>query len=494
MGKFNKTAKPQMTETYEGAKAYEVDPVSAWMNYLFSSLMSDTFYETENEQTSRFLELTDEVADSCGYEFVAKSAFFARNELGMRSVSEYVAAYLNDKVFNGKRNFYRNFFHRPDDVAEVFSAVDSIYGKKSHALIRGAGDYLSTLSGYHLDKYSMDKKTWSMHDLINVTHAFNKDIDAFQKGELEHADTWEQAFAQNADSEDRAAELKRLIDEGKIGYMALLRNLNNVLKYIPMSKGTEKWYQEVLYPQLEDEEKIRKSLVFPYRIYTAYKNLDMRNPQMVAVLDRAFRKSVSNMPELSGDNLIILDVSGSMDDPISKRSKITIKEAGAAYAAAIMLANDCDFVKFGNNATFKSYNMYDNVFNVISKMTGNDDLGYGTVLASAIEKIDKSYDRIFIISDMQTAVKGGNYWDLYYYNSYDVSEPVDEIKDYRCKFGSSTHFYSFDLGNYRTSALNSKDPKVHLLTALNDTMFKMLEYVEDSGKLVDFIENGYDYM
>ena len=124
MAGFNKVKVhgPQV-QSFEGGAVYEKSPVDAWMNMLFSSFMEDKFYESAEDQQERFEELTQAMADTYGYEFVAKAAVFARNELGMRSISQFVASWLNDKSFENKRAFYRNFMHRPDDVAEIFIII-----------------------------------------------------------------------------------------------------------------------------------------------------------------------------------------------------------------------------------------------------------------------------------------------------------------------------------------------------------------------------------
>ena len=149
MAGFNKVkARGPQLKSYEGGAVYAKTPVDEWMNMLFSSFMEDQFYESAKDQQEKFKNLTQKMADTYGYEFVAKAAVFARNKLGMRSISQFVASWLNDYKFENKRAFYRNFMHRPDDVAEIFAAVDQLGSKRSHALVRGASDYISSLNEY----------------------------------------------------------------------------------------------------------------------------------------------------------------------------------------------------------------------------------------------------------------------------------------------------------------------------------------------------------
>lgn len=484
MAGFNKVkTRNSQVQSFEGGTVYEKFPVDAWINMLFSSFMEDTFYETTEDQQERFEELTQIIANTYGYEFVAKAAVFARNELGMRSISQFVASWLNNKTFKNKRAFYRNFMHRPDDVAEIFAAVDQLNSKRSHALVRGAADYISSLNENTLAKYKLNSRTYNMYDVINITHAHSHAIDLYKADKLAAADTWEVNISAKTDKIDRDQEWKRLVENHKLGYMALIRNLNNILSIEDIDNA---WIIEYLVPQIIDKEAIKKSLMFPYRFYTAYKNLKTHNTYVVAALGTAFTyASQYNAPQFDGNSVIILDVSGSMMDPISFNSDITIKEVGACFAVALWLANPyCPVIKFGNNAKFAKLNHLDNPFILIEKLCENDNCGYGTEIVPAFELLNKefsseAYDRIFIISDMQ--VMDDNSW-----YSYQGSA----IKNYHKYFGQKV-CYSFDLGNYHTQLLSPRD-HIRYVTTLNDQVFKFIGLLESGINLIDYI-NQFDY-
>lgn len=207
MAGFNKVkVRGPQAHSHEGGAVYEKSPVDAWMNMLFSSFMEDKFYESAESQQQRFEDLTQVMADTYGYEFVAKAAVFARKELGMRSISQFVASWLNDKSFENKRAFYRNFMQRPDDVAEIFAAVDQLNEKRSHALIRGAADYISSLNEHTLAKYKLNSRIYNMYDVINITHAHSHAIDLYKAGQLTAADTWEVKVSGAANEDERNQE------------------------------------------------------------------------------------------------------------------------------------------------------------------------------------------------------------------------------------------------------------------------------------------------
>lgn len=484
MTHFNAIKDNNKVTSYEGGRVYIKSPIEEWLNFLFSSYLEDRFYEDKDEQMSRFLDLTEDVAEVYGgYEFIAKCALFARNELGMRSVAQLVAAWLNDKQFDGKRKFFATFPHRPDDVAEVFAALEILNQKYSHALNRGFADYLSTLSDYSIGKYKMNSRKWNMHDIINRTHAYSQAINDYQRGQLAPVDTWETAIS-TASPEKKAAEWKRLVEEGKLGYLALIRNLRNIYANDEIN---DFWIKRYLVPQLTNIEAIHRSMVFPYQIYAAAKHCKINNLSILHALSAAFKISVTNMPKLDGKNIVILDVSGSMDCRISRDSNITIKEAGAVYAAAMMLANpDTEFIKFGNYALQRKLRMTDNIFLMIDQMVANDDCGYGTIISSAFKLMNKPYDRIFVISDMQVMDKNKSWsWD----NPISGSASYDEY----CKQYGAAELFSFDLGNYHTQYANPNNPNVHLLTSLSEKTFKMIELLSQGESIVDYINNVYDY-
>lgn len=485
MSKFNVKKENNKATSYEGGSVYNKNLVEDYLNNLFSSFIEDGFYESRQERMERFLDLTTEVGNKLGNEFLAKTSVFARNELGMRSASQLIASYLNDKKFDNKRAYYRNFCHRPDDVAEIFGAIGMMGQKRSHATVRGCGDYLAKLNEYQLGKYKMLGKEYNMYDLVNITHAKSSSVDNFMNGEIESPDTWEVKISTAKTESERAEEWIRLVKEDKLGYLALLRNLNNILNAMSTLEIDDRLLAEdKIVSKLTDEASIKKSLVFPYQIYCAYKNMKAHPFMIDNALDKAFRIACGNMEKFEGKSVIMLDISGSMEDRISSRSNITIKEVGACYAAALYISQDCDFVKFGTDAKSCSYNKIDNVFSIINNMCKEDKCGYGTYIGAAFAELDKHYDRIFIVSDMQIMSPRRYY-------SQREDGPAS-YNDY-CKEYGDAKCYSFDLGNYKTQCANPNNRNVHLVTALNDDVFKFLHLLENNQSIVDYIQKNFSY-
>lgn len=485
MSRFNAKTKtaPVKTTSYEGGTLWEKKLEEDWINFLFSSMLTGGYYEPDAVQINRYLELTEAMLYKYSADFVAKAAVFSRNELGLRTISQLTAVKVNDYYFDNKRYFFSKYFRRIDDIAEVFGAIDTFgSGKRSHALIKGAADYLSRQSAYSLGKYKMAGKEYNLFDLINLTHAHSDAIDSYKRGTLETPDTWETAISATKDMEEKSKEWCRLVEEKRLGYLALIRNLRNIVEAAPSND----WIKTVLCPAVENEVAIRKSLIFPYQIYVAWFNLGDCSLQLRASLDTAFRIAVGNMPELEGDTAIVLDVSGSMDDLISDRSRIKIKQLGAVYGVAIYLKNpNCKLIKFGNHALEFSVDPKNDVFTMIERFYANDGVGFGTDISPAVkilEKSGKTFTRIFLISDMQIMEPSSRFW---WCNIR--TDSMDRYLDTH----KGTRLYSYDLGNYKGKISKVKGRLV-MLTGLTDKVFDMIQLIEQGGNLIDMIRN-YTY-
>ena len=487
MSKFNQKAKPEMVATHEGGAAYAKSVEMEWTNMLFSSFLSGGFYESENDQLSRFDALTDEMVKKYGAVFAAKAAVFARNELGMRSVSQYLAAKVNALSFDGKRAFYSKFFRRPDDVAEVFAAIDSLGDKRSHGLVRGASDYIRGLNDYSIMKYQMKDKKYNMFDLVNITHAHSAVIDMYKANSLSTPNTWETRISAAKSDEEKAYVWVDLVTSGSLGYLALIRNLRNIIRVCGLTDSGKQFIQTDLCRAIVNKMAITKSRIFPYQIFIAYKqlkNCSYSDFHVFAALEKAFLTAIDNMPPFYDRNAIVLDVSGSMDASISTNSSVSILEAGACYAAALYLSgSDFEVYKFADRACHcVDINRAMSPFGLIERLCSNDNCGCGTFVTTAFQCMNEHYDRIFLISDCQ-AMDTDEWW---------LSTPTitvsDALHNYIEAYGE-THVYSYDLGNYHSTIDNPDSGRITMLTALNDKVFSLLDYFEGNKDVVDFINN-----
>ena len=468
MSKFNKTKKIEYTTTHEGGTALEKPALQQWLNMMFGSLLSGSFYEGDKQQMERLSKLTDKVIEQEGPVFACNATAFARNVMGIRSCVSLALARIQTEQFDGKSTLIGKCLRRPDDVSELFAAIDSMGLKRTHGTVNAVRNYLEDLGHYSLSKYVMLGKDYNMYDLVNISHAHSEAIDCLKAGTLEKADTWETAIS---NTEDKEAEWERLCREGKLGYLALIRNLRNIYS---CKFCDEDFVKDVLMGQIMNAEAIHRSLVFPYQIYQAYLSLDVSESSLVAqALKDAFLEACSNVPDITGRTVCVLDVSRSMNDPISKNSKVSILQASACYCAIVATkCEDVTIVKFGSDAKEFKFDKRNGIFHEIERLTKNDRCGYATKFSRAIDVVgNRKFDRMFVFSDEQ--VMDG---------SWLFKTTVDYCVKRSKKIAGFT--YSFNLGCYNSCIIDLDDPNVFMLTGLSDKLFELIPY----------FENGSDYI
>lgn len=499
MSRFNAKNPTTKKISYEGGTVYSKKVEDDWINFLMTSMMQPQFYESAESQQARFLELTASMLKKYGPEFVAKAAHYSRNVMGMRSISAMTAALLNHEAFDAKRRFFEVYFHRPDDVAEVFAAVESLGHKPSHALVRGACTYLSKLDEYRLGKYKLEGKQYNMYDLVNITHAHSGAIDLLKKGNLPVPDTWETRIsACHSDAEKKAAWID-LVEHDKLGYLALTRNLRNILQ----CGMAADWIKGTLAPRLTNVDAIKKSMVFPYTIYGAWRMLEEANVDCLRLikspLAKAFMIAAGNTPEFKGASLAIIDCSGSMRNRVSAKSQISLKDISAVYAAQFWSSIDensvsgteNDLIAFGEKAKRISVSPGNNILDLIEAIAGSL-VGCATYVDKVYPLVKKHYDRIFLFSDMQIADPNscclstmGWGWGR---KSTDKVPTFNQwFEKYQQEHGKS-HVYSFDLANSANQVIHT-DGAISYMGGLNDKVFQFVEMIESGKSLVQEIQD-----
>lgn len=490
MARFNpNTNVMNKTTNLAGGEAFVVTPEIELVSLLLTSFVQDQYYRSANDTIARLLA----VMAKCKPEFVAKAAIYARTTFGMRSISHVVAAELAQ--YAGKepwaKSFYEKIVHRPDDMLEIMAYYLTNKSKKlPNAMKKGFALAFDKFDAYSLAKYRGEGKAVKMVDVVNLVHPkpIEKNADALaklMKGELKSFDTWEKNLSeagQIAENEEEKAELKaevwrKLIQEKKIGYFALLRNLRNIIEQAPemIDEATE---------LLVSERLIKKSLVLPFRFTTAFEEIEKITPPKMGLMDKVIHTlngkggnpvqktmealatateiSLQNVPKFEGETLVVLDVSGSM---AGKPAKI-----GALFAAVLVKANKCDFMQFDGTAWYKNVNTLDSAISIAKSMTFN---GGSTDFKAIFRTANRKYDRIIILSDMQAWVGYQN--------------PKVAFDAYCARTGATPFIYSFDLQGYGT--LQFPENKVFAIAGFSEKIFSVMQLLEsDKDALVNEIQ------
>lgn len=478
MSRFNVATKGTKAENLAGGESFRESPELEFISILLTSFVQDQFYRNADEGINKVRELIK----ANDKKFCAKTAIYARTQFGMRSISHVVAGELANQVKGQSwtKGFYDKVIYRVDDITEILSYYLSQFGKPvPNSLKKGLASAFDKFNEYQLAKYRSEGKQFSLVDAVNLVHPkpVEGNTDALKKlieGTLVSKDTWESELTkagQVAESEEDKKELKKevwinLIKEKKIGYFALLRNLRNILEQAP----------EVLPDAIKiltNEKLIKKSLVLPFRFITALEQIEQTSypdsMNVIMALNQAVDISLSNVPELLGKTLVVLDVSGSMTWSAAKNGVFPAK-IGALFAAVLVKANKADFMSFDGSARYQTLNPMDSTITIARSIKFP---GGSTNFNAPFETANKAYDRIIILSDMQGWVG---------YNT-----PASSFSEYKTRTSSSPFIYSFDLQGY--GSLQFPERNIFCLAGFSEKIFDVMKYLEQDKKaLINEIE------
>ncbi len=440
------------TVNLAGGRAYSVSPRLELVSLLVSTFLGDDFYRTEAQTVARLRELVVRVDDP---RFVAQAALYARHACGMRSVSHLVAGELAKSVKGAAwtQRFYAEVVRRPDDVLEILGYYLAVHGRPlPNSLKKGLGAALGRFDEHQLAKYRREHSAFKLVDAVNLvrpraTPALSKLV----RGELAPADTWETALtrAGEADSADAVAEAKsaawgRLVAEGKLGYLALLRNARNILEHAPEAVDS-------LCERLADAQAVRRSLVFPFQFLTATEALKQGNlpgaPRVLEALNAAVDHSLANVPPFEGRTLVALDSSGSMAG--------RPQQIGSLFAAVLVKATGADLMLFSDDARYVPLNRRDSTLTAAASIPF---VSGGTNFHAIFQRANRAYDRIVVLSDMQAWVGDG--------------APVESFADYERRHRVEPRVFSWDLRGHGT--LQFPAERVYALAGWSDRALELL--------------------
>ncbi len=477
MSRFNTQSPGTKVTNAAGGEAFAQSPEMELVSILLTSFAEDSHYRSSD---NTFMRLREIIA-ICDKQFVAKAAVYARTQFGMRSITHVVASELAKHISGAEwaKNFYNAVIYRPDDMMEILSYHTATNGKVPNSMKKGFAMAFDKFDSYKLAKYRGEEKAFKLIDVVNMVHPVpvEKNADAISKlvkNELKSFDTWEvelSAAGQNATSAEDKERLKKevwtkLIQEKKLGYFALLRNLRNIIKQAP------EVINEAI-AQLTDEKLIKKSLVLPFRFITAFDEVQELSAgtivrQVLIALNQAVDIAINNVPKFDGDTLVVLDRSGSMSMP-GKGAK-SPHLIGALFAAVLIKSNNSDFITFADDANYMNVNPMDSTITIANSIKFSSG---GTNFHSIFQKANKKYDRIIILSDMQGWI-GHN-------------TPVGGFNEYKMITGANPLIYSFDLLNYGSMQFPEKN--VFCLAGFSDKIFDIMKMCEtDKNALINTIK------
>lgn len=474
MAKFNSPATTK-TQNKSGHVAYSMGGKEKLVTQVLTSFINENKFYGDN--TSEMQETIKRVIQS-DPRFVSKLAVFARREFNMRSVSHVLTAYLAHEV-EGKpftRKTVNGVSLRGDDITEIMSFYLATFGKPvPNSLKKGVNDVMGRMDEYSLAKYKGDGKAVKMRDMLCLCRPTPKDDAqaALWKrcldGTLETPVTWEAQLSANGNN---AETWERLIDSGKVGYMALLRNLNNIIKSNPSNI-------DEVYITIEDPERVRKSKQLPFRFLSAYKATSSAGGSRVFdALESAVDASIENLPKLSGTTVIAVDTSGSMGANVSAKSDVKCVEIGMMLG---MIANRiCENSIFYTFDTRIQKHAVSSRSGILYAVTHNARAGGGTYMQLPFQQMINDgvkADRVIIISDNEC-------------NSC-YRTPVQRFADeYRRISGDDTWVHAIDLQGYGTQQFHGA--KTNIIAGWSEKVLQFIPIAESGTENLQKVIENYE--
>lgn len=291
-------------------------------------LWEDSFYEDGKAIADRIAELVHKLTG----DQVAQVAIEARTKMKLRHVPLLMARELARHPSIGERRFVgdllESIIQRPDELTE-FLAIYQRENRQSlgASVKRGLAKAFTKFDEYALAKYNRDG-AFKLKDVLFLVHAKPKDEEQGEmwgrliKGTLKTPDTWEVELSAGKGKKET---FERLMQEDKLGALALLRNLRNMQQ----AGCSDELIREAL-------GKMKIERVLPLRFITAARYAPKLEPE----LEAAMYKCVAGMEKLAGKTVLLVDVSGSMTSKISDKTEIN--RIDAANGLAILLRELCD--------------------------------------------------------------------------------------------------------------------------------------------------------
>ncbi|MCX7358333.1 MAG: TROVE domain-containing protein [Alphaproteobacteria bacterium] len=389
-----KLNKPQAVRTHEGAKGRAFTPEAQLRRALMNSMLwENQFYEDGVAIAERMAALVPKVKA----ETVAALAIKAREDMKLRHapllIVREMARHETHRALVA--DTLERVIQRPDELTEFLAiywadALGPMQQRKKAAVSaqikKGLARAFAKFEAYQLAKYNRDGAV-RLRDVLFITHAKPKD-EAQEKiwkqlvdGKLTSPDTWEVALSGGADKKET---FERLIADKKLGALALLRNLRNMQVAGVSKKAIGKALDEM-----------RTDRVLPYRFIAAAQHA----PDLEPELEHAMFRSIEGHAKLTGKTILLVDVSGSMDSPLSGRSEMRRLEAANGLAIlAREIGEDVEIYTFSDHvkkiAPRRGFALRDAI---TSSQPHN-----GTWLGKAVTEVDRKDARLIVFTDEQS--------------------------------------------------------------------------------------------
>lgn len=507
--KFNIKTNTTTVTNYEGAKAYQLSDKLELYTAVVTGSLENNFYEDGAKKLKRIISLINKNDPF----FVAKLAIYAREKMNLRSIPLVLTVELA-KIHKGDsliKMLVSRVVQRADEITELLAYYTLANDRKgvkklnqlSKQVQKGLAISFNNFDEYQFAKYNRDGAV-TLKDALFLVHPKAKDdtqqmiFNKLVNNSLDIPYTWEtelSALGQQSFEDEKAKKQavtekwEELIFSGKLGYMALMRNLRNILQ----ANVSDKTITEVC-NTLANEKKVARARQLPFRFLAAYREIvaifnnsneeisknQFAKSAVLEALEKATYYSSQNIKGFENDPKVVIacDVSGSMQSPISKNSKVLAYDIGLMLGMLLKSRlKNAQIGMFGE--TWKRMDLPTKavLHNVQEMYKREGEVGYSTNGHLVIDDLIKSntiVDKVMIFTDCQI-------WNA----GYSTVTLESAWKRYQ-KIAPNAKIYVFDLMGYGQSPLKIEG-NVHLIAGWSDKIFEVLHNIEKGGKTLDAI-------
>lgn len=486
---------------HERAKIYKLSPELELYTTVCTMALQPKFYEQPMVQVERVSSLVASV----DAEFVAKLAVYARKEMNMRSIPLLLVVELA-RVHSGDNLVGRTVEQvvmRADEIIELLMCYQwrnpqlgiKKLGKLSHQIKVGLQAAFNKFDEYQFAKYNRSNLEVKLRDALFLVHPKAKDdaqqvfFDKIVSDTLETPYTWETELSALGTEQFDCDEAKKaafslkwceLIASGKLGYMALLRNLRNILE-VNIDEPALMQVAE----RIGNPHEVMRAKQFPFRYLSAYKELvnvsSAYTPLLLDALENAVSVSAGSIAGFSPEARVMIacDMSGSMQHAVSSNSKIMYYEVGNMLA--MLLQNRCKKVIngiFADSWKVVNYPHTSILGNTCSMSSRIGELGYGTYGGKPLEWLINEgivVDKVLFFTDCQ------------FYGEDNFGEYFRNLWNEYKKIAPDARLYLFDLAGYGHLPIELPREDVSLIAGWSERIFDMLAAVENGGNAIEEI-------
>ena len=513
MSRFNSnTQNPRKTTNLAGGVAFSLTPEMDLYTRVCTASLQNKFYTSANEDLESIRKLIKEVDP----DLVCKLAIYAREKMYLRSIPLVLMVELLKNLNEDKskkrdggnlRKTITRVIQRADEITEILSYFSTANGRDGQkklkslpsSLKKGIADSFHKFDRYQISKYNSDKaikirdalfltcpKPKNEKESVLFKDLADKKLEAPYTWEVELSRLGQQKFASSEEKESAfKKKWENLVSDKALGYMALLRNLRNILQ-----SGVSRETLNLICEKISSEEEVSRAKQLPFRYFSAYREIDKLseiNPfvleQIKESLEVAVKHSVSNIKGFGPESRVVIacDVSGSMQTAISEKSSVEMYDIGLLMGQ--ILQSRCKNVItgfFGDTWKITNFVKGNVLYNTLDLRRREGEVGYSTnghLVINWLNTSDIEVDKVMIFTDCQL------------WNSRGGSSISAEWSKYRARYPNA-RLYLFDLSGGGTSPIDLMvDKNVAQIAGWSDKVFEVLDSVEKDDKVLDSI-NG----